>query len=70
MGALLQRLLLRVLPESTPSDSSAERQDMTAALGCCSTIHIDEHVDETPVDENVHHDKEDIIAEYDSGDLG
>ena len=75
MGALLQRLLLRVLPpESIPSDGSAERQHVTAALGCCSTIHIDEHVDETHVDEthvdeNAHHDKEDI-AEDDSSDLG
>ena len=68
MGALLQRLLLRVLPEST-ADSSAERQHVTAALGCCSTIHIDAHVDETHVDENAHHDKEDI-AEDDSSDLG
>ena len=69
MGALLQRLLLRVLPESIPSDGSAERQHVTAALGCCSTIHIDEHVDETHVDENAHHDQEDI-AEDDSSDLG
>ena len=75
MGNLLQRLLLRVLPpESTPSDGSAERQHVTAALGCCSTIHIDEHidehVDETHVDENAHHEEEDIIAENDSSDLG
>ena len=71
MGALLQRLLPRVLPpeEGTPSDGSAERQHVTAALGCCSTIHIDEHVDETHVDENAHHDEEDI-AEDDSSDLG
>ena len=63
MGALLQRLLLRVLPESIPSDGSAERQHVTAALGCCSTIHIDEHVDE-----NAHRDKEDSAD--DSSDLG
>ncbi len=71
MGALLQRLLLRVLPpERVPSNGSAERQHVTAAFGCCSTIHIDEHVDETHVDENAHHDKEDIMAKDDSGDLG
>ncbi len=68
MGALLQRLLLRVLPKSISSDGSAERQHVTAALGCCSTIHIDEHIDETRVDENAHHDEEDI-AEGDSSYL-
>ena len=63
MGALLQRLLLRALPESTPCDGSAERQHVTAALGCCSTIHIDERIDE-----NAHHDKE--VSADDSSDLG
>ena len=62
MGSLLQKLLLRVLPEST-ADSSAERQHVTAALGCCSIIRIDEHVNE-----NAHHDKEDSAD--DSSDLG
>ena len=54
MGALLQRLLLKVLPESTESQS--ERQHVTAAVGCCSTIQIDE---------NMRHDEEDIISEVD-----
>ena len=63
MGGLLQKLLLKLLPEPQ-ADSSAERQRVTAALGCCSTIRIDEHVDE-----NAHHDKEDA-AEDDSSDLG
>ena len=63
MGGLLQKLLLKLLPEPQ-ADSSAERQHVTAALGCCSTIRIDEHVDE-----NAHHDKEDA-AEDDSSDLG
>ena len=45
----MQKLLLRVLPDT----SSAERQHVTAALGCCSTIRIDEHEQE-----NTHHDKE------------
>ena len=65
----MQKLLLRVLPEASTADSSAECQHVTAALGCCSTIHIDEHVDETHVDENAHHDKEDA-AEDDSSDMG
>ena len=47
----MQKLLLRVLPDT----SSAERQHVTAALGCCSTIRIDEH---EPEHENTHHDKE------------
>ena len=64
MGGLLQKLLLKVLPETSTADSSsAERQHVTAALGCCSTIRIDEHVDE-----NAYHDK-DGIAENDSSDL-
>ena len=42
MGGLLQKLLLRVLPDP----SGAERQHVTAALGCCSTIRIDEHEQE------------------------
>ena len=63
MGGLLQKLLLKLLPEPQ-ADSSAERQHVTAALGSCSTIRIDEHVDE-----NAHHDKEDA-AEDDSSDLG
>ena len=50
MGALLQRLLLKVLPEGT------EGQHVTAALGCCSTMQIDE---------NTHHDKEDLTSEED-----
>ena len=36
MGGLLQKLLLKLLPEPQ-ADSSAERQHVTAALGCCST---------------------------------
>ena len=63
MGGLLQKLLLKLLPEPQ-ADSSAERQHVTAALGCCSTIRIDEHVDE-----NAYYDKEDA-AENDSSDLG
>ena len=63
MGGLLQKLLLKLLPEPQ-ADSSSERQHVTAALGCCSTIRIDEHVDE-----NAHHDK-DEAAEDDSSDLG
>ena len=62
----MQKLLSAVLPEASTSDSSssAERQHVTAALGCCSTIHIDDHVDE-----NAYYDKEDA-AEDDSSDLG
>ena len=58
MGALLQRLLLRVLPEEQGTDSP-ERQHVTAALGCCSTILIDEN--------SLHHDKD--TREDDSSDL-
>ena len=61
MGALLQRLLLRVLPEQKGTDGP-ERQHVTAALGCCSTILIDEN--------SMHHDKEDTTSEEDdSSDL-
>ena len=60
MGALLQRFLLRVLPEST--DGQNEHQHVTAALGCCSTILIDEN--------SVHHEKENTTSEDDSSDLG
>ena len=62
----MQKLLLKLLPETSTADSSssAERQHVTAALGCCSTIHIDDHVDE-----NAYYDKEDA-AEDDSSDLG
>ncbi len=63
MGGLLQKLLLKLLPEPH-AGSSAVRQHVTAALGRCSTIRVDEHVDE-----NAHHDKEDA-AEDDSSDLG
>ena len=65
MGGLLQKLLLKLLPEPQAADSNAERQHVTAALGCCSTIRIDEHFYE-----NAHHDKEDAAAEDDSSDLG
>ena len=52
MGALLQKLLLKVLPQST---ESPEGHHVTA-LGCCST---------KVIDENTRHDKEDIISEED-----
>ena len=54
MGALLQKLLLRVLPQS--NEGSSEGQHVTAALGCCSMIQIDE---------NTRHDKEDLVSEED-----
>ena len=71
MGGLLQKLLLKMLPEAasstadSSSSSSAERKHMTAALGCCSTIRIDDHVDE-----NAYYDKEDAAEEGDSSDMG
>ena len=60
----MQKLLLRVLPDT----SSAERQHVTAALGCCSTIRIDEHEEH----ENARTDKEHSSSskEDDSSDLG
>ena len=64
MGGLLQKLLLRVLPDT----SSAERQHVTAALGCCSTIRIDEHEQEhTHADLKEHSSSS---AEDDSSYLG
>ena len=47
MGNLLQKLLLRVLSSSSCEDA-AERghQHVTATLGCCSTIRIEEHEDQ------------------------
>ena len=61
MGALLQKILLRVLP-SQSHDSSPEREveQHVTSFGCCSTIRIDE---------NAHHDK-DSTSEDDSSDLG
>jgi len=61
MGNLLQKFLLRVLSASASSSSSsssssspdgAERnhQHVTATLGCCSTIQIEEHEEQ----ENTH----------------
>ena len=70
MGALLQKLLLRVLPDS----GSAERQHVTAALACCNTVRFDEREEE-----NAHYDKEHSSSsssssssskEDDSSDLG
>ena len=52
MGALLQKLLLKVLPQS---NEGSEGQHVTA-LGCCSTMLMDE---------NTRQDKEDIISEED-----
>ena len=53
MGNLLQRILLRVLSSaSASSPDGAERNDqhVTATLGCCSTIQIEEHEEQ----ENTH----------------
>ena len=50
MGALLQKLLLKVLPQGK---ESSEGQHVTD-LGCCSTI---------LKDENTRHDEEDISSE-------
>jgi len=52
MGNLLQKLLLRVLSSASSSEDCAERghQHVTATLGCCSTIRIEEHEDQ----ENTH----------------
>ena len=50
MGALLQKLLLKVLPQSNQGSAG---QHVTS-LGCCSTIQIDE---------NTRHDKEDTTSE-------
>ena len=63
MGALLQKILLRVLPSSQSNDSGPEREveQHVTAFGCCSTIRIDE---------NAHHDKESTSSEDDSSDLG
>ena len=58
MGALLQKLLHRVLFE----DGAAHpHHHVTATLGCCSTILIDEH-------ENAPHNKDD--SSDDASDLG
>ena len=62
MGALLQKLLLRVFPDSTDSADSAERRHVTAAVGCCSTITIEE--------DNADHGKESSEEENDSSYLG
>ena len=50
MGALSQKLLLKLLAQS---NEGSEGQHVTA-LGCCSTILIDE---------NTRHDKEDTTSE-------
>ena len=51
MGNLLQKLLLRVLSSSSCEDAAKRgHQHVTATLGCCSTIRIEEHEDQ----ENTH----------------
>ncbi len=47
MGNLLQ---LRVLSAAESPDVERSHQHVTATLGCCSTIRIDEHEDQ----ENTH----------------
>ena len=52
MGALLQKLLFRVL---SPDSAAPSPHHVTATLGCCSTIRIDEHEKENtqpPIKEN------------------
>ena len=52
MGTLLQKLLLRVL---SPDGAAHPHHHVTATLGCCSTIRIDEHEQENtqpPIREN------------------
>ena len=59
MGALLQKLLHRVLSQD---GAEPPRHHVTATLGCCSTILIDEH-------ENTPHNKDDESSD-DASDLG
>ena len=51
MGNLLQKFLLRVLSSSSsPDGAERNHQHVTATLGCCSTIRIEEHEEQ----ENTH----------------
>ena len=61
MGALLQKLLHRVL---SPDSAAHPHHHVTATLGCCSTILIDEHEQE-----NAPHNKDDENSD-DASDLG
>ena len=45
MGNLLQRFL-QVLSAAESPDVERSHQHVTATLGCCSTIRIDEHEDQ------------------------
>ena len=45
MGNLLQRFL-RVLSAASSPDVERSHQHVTATLGCCSNIRIDEHEDQ------------------------
>ena len=56
MGALLQKLLHRVLFE----DAAHPNHHVTATLGCCSTILIDEHETAPPNKEDSSDDSSDL----------
>ena len=56
MGALLQKLLHRVLFE----DAAHPNHHVTATLGCCSTIMIDEHETAPPNKEDSSDDSSDL----------
>ena len=58
MGNLLQRFL-QVLSAAESPDVERSHQHVTATLGCCSTIRIDEHEDQ----ENTHAPSKDDDAE-------
>ena len=63
MGAFLQKFLFRVL---SPDSAAHPHHHVTATLGCCSTIRIDEHEQENtqpPI-------KEDERSSDDASSLG
>ena len=64
MGNLLQRFL-RVLSSASSADAERGHQHVTATLGCCSNIRIEEHEEQ----ENTHAPSKDDDT-YDSGNLG
>ena len=55
MGALLQKLLLKVLFEDAHPN-----HHVTATLGCCSTILIDEHETAAPNKDDSSDDASDL----------
>ena len=69
---VLQRFLLRVLSSasaSSPDGAERNRQHVTATLGCCSTIRIEEHEEQENTHAPIKDDDTSSECQNDSSDL-